>query len=881
MGRTREILKQLKWVFLAILPCTGLFAQVNTFPYYEDFESDNGGYVSGGTNDSWAYGTPNKPVISGAGQGSRCWVNGGLTGNYNSSEASTLTSPTFDFSSLNEPEIIFLFVTEMEFSWEWSRLEYSINGGSWTTLGNSSSIACQKQNWFNHSNGWTGRVTGSGGSCGSTGCGSATFCGQWTEARHCIGFLAGQSDVRFRWRFGAGSICQDEGFGVDSIVIQEADANIGFEVLSCNSRQVSFQRTLACDQNRVWDFGDGNTSTSASPTNTYVQGGTYVVSYAADGNCGVRDTVYDTINVTQVELPNDTVICSGGSFNLVATPGFDLYTWSSGFPASTFNAIPITTDGAYSVTVTDSLCSSEDSILIGFLDQIGVDLGNDTTFCEGESITLEASYPLSTNQWNDGSAGTELNVSGSGQYWVQVTNACGLFRDTINVQVIPSPLIGFPSDPSVCETELPLTIGVPNEPNETYQWSTGATTSTITVNNAGTFVLNLDSAGCVNTDTMIVEVDDVPDVDIPDTGSCDGLIAMISAPGGYDSYLWSDGSTSSSISTNTVGTQWVQVTNGACTMVDSFRFEAWTDIELDLLDEYTFCDGQNMVVSPPNENGISYAWSDGTSADSFMVTSKGFFTVTATNACDQVTEGFTVLPGVTPQADLGPDTYLCDDESERLRVDVDSFTNILWNTGDTTVFIDVDDPGEYWVRLTSACGTDFDTIQVLEGEDLRPLTPDLLKLCDLDFIPVKGVNPGASYFWSNGMETDSITVFEPGTYWLESVRCNTMRIDTFYVIGNVETKNLVPNVFTPNGDGINDRFFIPSAQHNPEVFSLEIYNRWGQRIYDTSGPRSGWNGESRLDGTAPAGVYYFVVTLESPCNPQGKEEVKGSLQLVR
>lgn len=67
---------------------------VNTFPYNEGFEINDGGWTSGGVGNDWAWGTPAKPVISNAGGGSRCWVVGGLTNSsYTNSEASWLQSP--------------------------------------------------------------------------------------------------------------------------------------------------------------------------------------------------------------------------------------------------------------------------------------------------------------------------------------------------------------------------------------------------------------------------------------------------------------------------------------------------------------------------------------------------------------------------------------------------------------------------------------------------------------------------------------------------------------------------------------------------------------------------------------------------------------------
>src|SRR5687768_11148453 len=103
----------------AFINCVELNAQcaapVNSFPYREGFEMNDGGWVPGGTGSDWAWGTPGKPVIGGAGGGAKCWIVGGLSaGPYTNSEASWLQSPCFDLSTLQYPYIEFKVFWETE-----------------------------------------------------------------------------------------------------------------------------------------------------------------------------------------------------------------------------------------------------------------------------------------------------------------------------------------------------------------------------------------------------------------------------------------------------------------------------------------------------------------------------------------------------------------------------------------------------------------------------------------------------------------------------------------------------------------------------------------------------------------------------------------------
>ena len=108
-------------------------APVAIFPYTQGFETNNGGWVTGGSLSDWAWGTPSKTVITGAATGAKCWIVGGLTGgSYNNSEASWLESPCFNFTSLQYPYISFNAFWETERKYDGASFQYSTNlGASW------------------------------------------------------------------------------------------------------------------------------------------------------------------------------------------------------------------------------------------------------------------------------------------------------------------------------------------------------------------------------------------------------------------------------------------------------------------------------------------------------------------------------------------------------------------------------------------------------------------------------------------------------------------------------------------------------------------------------------------------------------------------------
>ncbi len=86
----------------------------------------------------------------------------------------------------------------------------------------------------------------------------------------------------------------------------------------------------------------------------------------------------------------------------------------------------------------------------------------------------------------------------------------------------------------------------------------------------------------------------------------------------------------------------------------------------------------------------------------------------------------------------------------------------------------------------------------------------------------------------------------------------------------------VPNVFSPNGDGINETFEIRTQ--NLTGFSIYIYDRWGKEMFKTTNPDVWWNGLTEGGGKAPTGVYYYIIKASCQGNTYKKD---GFLQLIR
>ncbi|NOT50881.1 MAG: PKD domain-containing protein [Chitinophagaceae bacterium] len=362
-------------VVISIGANTQCVSPINSFPYTEDFETTDGGWVSGGAGNDWTWGTPSKPVITGAGGGVKCWVVGGLTGSsYTNAEASWIQSPCFDFTNLQYPYIEFKVFWETEQQFDGGGFQYSIdNGASWINVGAANdAINCLNSNWFNHSsitylaplssdrNGWSGNIQASAGSCRG-GNGS----NKWLTAKHTMPYLAGRAGVIFRFIFGAGTICNSyDGFAVDDISIKEAPPNAAAFTYACvGNNTANFKNASAlCPATFNWDFGDllsggNNTSSLPNPSHAFSAPGKYTITLTVTGPGNAPSTTTKDIYIIRAEIDMlqmvDCQTNTGGSLivTVEGAPGITLNTVWNTVPPQTTPLISGLSEGFYNVAI--------------------------------------------------------------------------------------------------------------------------------------------------------------------------------------------------------------------------------------------------------------------------------------------------------------------------------------------------------------------------------------------------------------------------------------------------------------------------------------------------------------------------------------------------
>ncbi len=171
-----------------------------------------------------------------------------------------------------------------------------------------------------------------------------------------------------------------------------------------------------------------------------------------------------------------------------------------------------------------------------------ISLGADTNLCAGQVLTLDVSMPYGFYKWQNNSRNGLLNISQTGDYWVEVTVANCSSSDTIHVSVAPPIIFNLGNDTTFCSPKtLLLKVTVPGA---TYLWQNGSTSSQYLVTQSGNYMVTVTKGYCSVIDSVSVTVFSKPPVNLVSSATifCPGNASQVCAPGGYANYVWNSSS---------------------------------------------------------------------------------------------------------------------------------------------------------------------------------------------------------------------------------------------------------------------------------------------------------------------------------------------------
>ncbi|MGZ5304830.1 MAG: hypothetical protein ACXWDO_12000, partial [Bacteroidia bacterium] len=321
----------------------------------------------------------------------------------------------------------------------------------------------------------------------------------------------------------------------DSFTVKETDLrySLGNDTALCDGQTLMLKIPKTADT-IIWNDGSANTSFMVTKAGKYW-------ATLQTGNCSYTDTIEVTYKPNPVVyLGPDTTLCQGETLTIDAGNNGAAYIWSTG---NTSQTIDVKNNGKYWVKVTQNGCSSSDTVNVFFQQPFSVNLGADTSLCEGGIVKLSpknVSLPNPVYKWQDGSTQEELLVTVAGKYWVYVASGACSATDTINVIYRPKPVPNLGKDISVCADEpVILDAGILADK---YIWNTGDTTQTILAKTAGKYFVEATINDCIAADSINVNFLPLPVFDLgKDTVLCEGQTLLLHADVDNVKYLWQDG----------------------------------------------------------------------------------------------------------------------------------------------------------------------------------------------------------------------------------------------------------------------------------------------------------------------------------------------------
>ncbi len=462
----------------------------------------------------------------------------------------------------------------------------------------------------------------------------------------------------------------------------------------------------------TYAWNTGSTSRSINVTST----GFYLCEASNGTGCSYRDSINVVIKpVPTFTLGKDTTICQD-KFPLLLSQNIAgaSYLWKGG---SMNNSFAVSVAGSYWLQATVDGCSFSDSITVNSSPLPVFSLGADTVICSNNSYVLTVSPAFNKYLWSTGSTTQSITISASGTYWCEVTNNAGCsFRDTVVITISRPPVINLGKDTVVCGNGFPFTIGS-SVAGASYIWQDGSPSSNYSVTTPGTYWVQVSTAnGCSARDTVIVTAATVNAFSLgADTTTCAATPVILRANVTASSYLWSTGSTASSIAVTSSGDYWCEIDRGTgCSYIDTIRVSFLPTVSFSLGNDTLLCGNATLLLNV-NITGTSYLWQDNSQLPQYQVTKAGTYYVTvASGACkkfDTIVVRYNTL--VTP--DLGADRTICPGQEILLDPKV-SARKYLWQDGSTGRNLTVTSPGNYRVQVQNDCGTGEDNITISAGD---------------------------------------------------------------------------------------------------------------------------------------------------------------------
>ncbi len=669
----------------------------------------------------------------------------------------------------------------------------------------------------------------------------------------------------------------------------------------CSGDQIQLNATGGISY--FWNTGDTTSSITVSPETST----TFFVTVVDENSCENNGSVNITVNeLPTVSLGNDTVLCPNQTITLNAGSNYASYFWST---SETTHSIVVSTSGIYSVTVTnDAGCENSDTISVSNYPEMNVNIIGDTLVCENTcnnelNVSVSGGGSNYSYLWNTGDTTSVLSAGCTTMtYFVTVTdNNSGCFvTDSLLVEVdnVSTTLqVDSISCNGLCDGKINLTVQS-NYPPYHYVWSNSANTSEVDSLCAGSYIVTVtDSVGCSIEDTIVL-FDPLP-LNVHIAGYDGGVVCPndtlhlgTHVSGGHSpyTYYWNSVQGGSSFiltgDLNFVNLRVVDDNN--CESSDSLTVTHPLPLSLTLdASKDTFCMGDDVLINAnvsgsgglpyyfTNQSGeyVNFPFNINLYHDTIIIANVNddcvlpasdtlhlyvyqtppiFFNVDTPSGCEPLIVTFNISEGASNVDN--PIWNFGDNDQNNLSLEMNpSHTYYESGTYDVTLY------------FTSNQGCkDSITEEGIVTVYPKPhaeftANPSVATIVNstVDFINLSEGN--YLNFWSFGTGDSSIKGNPRYTYPQVANSYEVVLIiqssfgckDTAKSIVEIQDVPVfyAPTAFTPDGDGINEFFYVIARNiDTSKEFYLGVYDRWGELIwstnkYDPKNPsKYGWDG---------------------------------------
>jgi gliding motility-associated-like protein len=609
------------------------------------------------------------------------------------------------------------------------------------------------------------------------------------------------------------------------------------------------------------------------------------------GICDQPPSTIDTVYFSMVDTTagNTYLWAPGGGLSCTTCESPKAYP-----TVTTVYTITVTGSNGCAITLHDTVISGGNPLVAKITGRDSICSGAlDTLYASGGAGNSPLDPPGTTYSWSNGATTSSIIVhpTTTTPYTVFITSGTGACSASslvpFTVNVFPRPHFTIESPDSICSSFGPaiITVSPPTGNPNQYFWygpPNGVKDTDIFVVKPAvttTYTLAVKLSGCTIDSAIKIKVNNPPAVVFTGaTNLCSGASTTICAFGG-DQYHWSTGQTTSCVNvippasiTYTVGV-WL----GACPLDTTFTIIVDTMPKVKFSGDTSICAGDSTTIHVQNGFDYTYLWNTGATADSIVVGSlkngpplvpgKYTYYLTVTKgACSKDSEQIVVKVYPRPKPVVYPiDTTVCEYDSVTFTATGGDY--YLWSPKNSGLnhYSYYGNPNDTdWNKAAPAVTTNYG-IKVCTWGCCRDTG------IRLNIIPnVQGAKAFYDTTVSSGTPVNLLATFDPGPYAVEGwtpatglscTNCpNPTATDTkttTYVVTFMDLATscmvldsvtvtifncnvFVPNVFSPNGDGINDKLYVRSLCMKTMDFA--VFDRFGNKVFETEDQNSPWDG---------------------------------------